>query len=88
MVKTLFKLLMCDQGDNPIKVWGSLWGMGDFADLVDFAILILSIVVNQGATERSFSDLKIKKTQHWNRLKLPQLEKMSKVRIPNCMRQN
>ena len=79
---------MCDQGDDPIKVWGSLRGMGDFADLADFAILILSIVVNQGATERSFSDLKIKKTQHRNRLKLPRLEKMSKVRIPNCTRQN
>jgi hypothetical protein len=50
-------------------------------ELADFAILLLSIFVNQAGLERSFSDLKIKKTRLRNRLKLPRLEKMAKVSI-------
>jgi hypothetical protein len=50
-------------------------------ELADFAILLLSISVNQAGLERSFSDLKIKKTRLRNRLKLPRLEKMAKVSI-------
>lgn len=38
---------------------------------------------NQAGNERSFSDLKIKKTRLRNRLRLPRLEKMSKVCILN-----
>ena len=37
--------------------------------------------VNQAGLERSFSDLKIKKTRLRNRLTLPRLEKMAKVGI-------
>jgi len=50
--------------------------------LANFAPLLLSMSVNQAGLERSFSDLKIKKTWLQNHLKLPRLEKMAKVRIP------
>ena len=50
-------------------------------ELADFATLLLSMSVNQAGLERSFSDLKIKKTRLRNRLKLPRLEKMAKVRV-------
>jgi hypothetical protein len=48
-------------------------------ELADFAILLLSISMNQAGLEHSFSNLKIKKMQLWNWLKLPRLEKMVKV---------
>jgi len=48
-------------------------------ELADFATLLLSMSVNQAGLERSFSDLKIKKTRLRNRMKLPRLEKMAKV---------
>ena len=47
--------------------------------LANFAIRLLGMSVNQAGLERNFSDLKIKKTQLRNRLKLPKLEKMAKV---------
>ncbi len=50
-------------------------------ELADFATLLLSMSVNQAGLECSFSDLKIKKTRLRNRLKLPRLEKMAKVRV-------
>lgn len=50
-------------------------------ELADFATLLLGISVNQAGLERSFSDLKIKKTRLRNRMKLPRLEKMAKVRM-------
>jgi len=50
-------------------------------ELADFAILLLSMSVNQAGLERSFSDLKIKHTRLRNRMKLPRLEKMAKVGI-------
>ncbi|KAJ7756118.1 hypothetical protein B0H14DRAFT_3599712 [Mycena olivaceomarginata] len=43
-----------------------------------FALLLLDLVVNQASNERSFSDLKIKKTRLRNRLGTKKLEKMSK----------
>ncbi|KAJ6607786.1 ribonuclease H-like domain-containing protein, partial [Mycena sp. CBHHK59/15] len=49
------------------------------AELADFAILILKIVVNQAGCERVFSDLKVKQTQWCNRLRLKKLDKMTKV---------
>ena len=61
----------------------------EVAELADFAILLLGIVVNQAGCERDFSDLKIKKTRLRNRLGLPKLHKMSKVclacfHVHNC----
>lgn len=50
-------------------------------ELADFALRLLGMSVNQAGLERNFSDLKIKKTRLRNRLKLPRLEKMAKVRI-------
>jgi hypothetical protein len=50
-------------------------------ELADFASLLLSMSVNQAGLEQSFSDLKIKKTHLRNRLQLPKLEKMAKVRF-------
>ena len=50
-------------------------------ELADFAMLLLGMAVNQAGLERNFSNLKIKKTRLRNRLPLPKLEKMAKVRI-------
>jgi hypothetical protein len=61
-------------------VWKQLKGMTEVTELADFAILLLGIVVNQAGNERDFSDLKIKKTRLRNRLGIPKLQKMSKVR--------
>jgi hypothetical protein len=60
-------------------VWEQLKHDQEVAELADFAILLLGIIVNQAGNERDFSDLKIKKTQQRNRLGLPKLQKMSKV---------
>ncbi|GLB43927.1 hypothetical protein LshimejAT787_1501110 [Lyophyllum shimeji] len=48
---------------------------------------VCTISVNQAGLERSFSDLKIKKTRLRNRLKLPKLEKMAKVGADICTSQ-
>ncbi|KAG6858187.1 hypothetical protein C0995_001975 [Termitomyces sp. Mi166 len=66
-------------GDNPVAMWTAFLDTPSTAELADFAILLLSISVNQAGLERNFSDLKIKKTRLRNRLKLPRLEKMAKV---------
>ncbi|KAG6858629.1 hypothetical protein C0995_015230, partial [Termitomyces sp. Mi166 len=66
-------------GDNPVAMWTAFLDTPSTAELTDFAILLLSISVNQAGLERNFSDLKIKKTCLRNRLKLPRLEKMAKV---------
>ncbi len=55
------------------------FGTPDITELVDFAILLLKIVVNQARCERVFSDIKVKQTQRRNRLKLAKLDKMTKV---------
>jgi hypothetical protein len=73
------RALTCMQGDDPIIVWKQLISEPEAAALADFAILLLGIVVNQAGNERTFSDLKIKKTRLRNRLGIPKLEKMSKV---------
>ncbi|KAF9566803.1 hypothetical protein CPC08DRAFT_682210 [Agrocybe pediades] len=66
-------------GKNPVAVWQTFLSQPRIRELADFAILLLGMSVNQAGLERDFSDLKIKKTRLRNRLKLPRLEKMSKV---------
>ncbi|KAK7015050.1 hypothetical protein R3P38DRAFT_2787161 [Favolaschia claudopus] len=63
----------CDEfwklhGDNPVLVWRQFLPVPEIWELVDFAILILGIVVNSDGTERVFSDLKIKRARLRNRL--------------------
>ncbi|KAJ7877330.1 ribonuclease H-like domain-containing protein [Mycena leptocephala] len=60
-------------GRNPIAAWVA-FGTPDITELVDFAILLLKIVVNQARCERVFSDIKVKQTQRRNRLKLAKLQ--------------
>ena len=67
------------QGDNPIAMWKAFLGTPTTAELSDFAIRLLGMSVSQAGLERSFSDLKIKKTRLRNRLKITKLEKMAKV---------
>lgn len=70
------------QGDNPLAMWSAFLQIPSISELADLSMLLLGISMNQARLEQSFSDLKIKKTQLWNHLKLPKLEKMAKV----CMR--
>ncbi|KAF8226396.1 hypothetical protein L208DRAFT_1425078 [Tricholoma matsutake] len=66
-------------GKNPLMMQKTFLTTTSTYKLADFAILLLSISMNQARLECSFSDLKIKKTRLWNRLKLLRLEKMAKV---------
>ena len=68
------------QGENPVAMWEVFRHTQSTTQLADFAIRLLGMSVNQAGLERNFSDLKIKKTRLRNRLKLPKLEKMAKVR--------
>ncbi|KAJ7113553.1 ribonuclease H-like domain-containing protein [Mycena epipterygia] len=65
--------------DDPQLVWENLKSSDGVADLARFAIMLLGLTVNQAPNERSFSDLKIKKTRLRNRLGTKKLEKMSKI---------
>ncbi|KAJ6609923.1 hypothetical protein B0H10DRAFT_1954223 [Mycena sp. CBHHK59/15] len=65
-------------GRDPIAVWVVL-STPDIEELAQFAIMLLKIVVNQAGCERVFSDLKVKKTQRHNQLKLEKLDKMTKT---------
>ncbi|KAJ6564026.1 hypothetical protein B0H19DRAFT_1285188 [Mycena capillaripes] len=65
--------------DEPHLVWESFQDTEGVKELARFAILLLGLVVNQASTERTFSDLKIKKTRLRNRLGTQKLGKMSKV---------
>jgi hypothetical protein len=69
------------KGTNPLAMWKAFLTTPTVRELADFALLVLGISVNQAALECNFSDLKIKKTRLRNRMKLPRLEKMAKVRI-------
>lgn len=69
------------QGTNPLAMWRAFCTTPSVSELADFALLLLSMSVNQAGLERNFSDLKINKTRLRNRLKLPRLEKMAKVRM-------
>ncbi|KAJ6533403.1 hypothetical protein DFH09DRAFT_1325710 [Mycena vulgaris] len=66
------------QGRDPVAVWVALTTPA-IAELADFAITLLKIVVNQAGCEHIFSDLKVKQTQRRNRLKLDKLVKMTKI---------
>ncbi|KAJ6481303.1 ribonuclease H-like domain-containing protein [Mycena vitilis] len=62
--------------DQPHLMWEQMRRTEGVVDLAEFAILLLGLVVNQAATERTFSDLKIKKTRLRNRLRTEKLEKI------------
>ena len=66
--------------EDPIMIWQQFLSMAAVCDLASFAIMCLELCLNQAGNERDFSDLKIKQTRLRNRLKIPRLEKMSKVR--------
>ncbi|KAJ8453944.1 hypothetical protein ONZ45_g19501 [Pleurotus djamor] len=66
-------------GENPILMWEQYKMASETSELAEFAIIMLSMVVNQAGNERTFSDLGIKKSRLRNRLSLTKLEKMSKV---------
>ena len=68
-----------NQERDPIRAWAAFGSIAGIAELAKFAVILLKIVVNQAGCERVFSDLKIKQTQHRNRLGLDKLEKMTKV---------
>lgn len=59
-------------------MWQAFLKTPTVAALADFAIHLLSIVVNQAGLECNFSDLKIKKSNIRNHIKIKQLEKMAK----------
>ncbi|KAJ7817108.1 hypothetical protein B0H14DRAFT_3742605 [Mycena olivaceomarginata] len=64
--------------DDPKLMWEQMKTFPSTLQLANFALLLLDLVVNQASNERSFSDLKIKKTRLRNRLGTKKLEKMSK----------
>ncbi|KAF5354536.1 hypothetical protein D9758_011245 [Tetrapyrgos nigripes] len=66
-------------GNDPIIFWQQMTTDGRTADLAHFALTLLSIVLNTASNERSFSDLKVKKTRLGNRLGIPKVKKMIKV---------
>ncbi|KAF5320586.1 hypothetical protein D9758_018153 [Tetrapyrgos nigripes] len=66
-------------GNDPIIFWQQMTTDGRTADLAHFVLTLLSIVLNTASNERSFSDLKVKKTRLRNRLGTPKVKKMIKV---------
>ncbi|KAJ7936290.1 Carboxylesterase family-domain-containing protein [Mycena leptocephala] len=64
--------------DDPKSMWEQMKTFPSTSQLANFALLLLDLVANQASNERSFSDLKIKKTRLRNRLGTKKLEKMSK----------
>ncbi|KAJ7339927.1 ribonuclease H-like domain-containing protein [Mycena albidolilacea] len=64
---------------DPILVWNQFKFCPDVVELAEFSIILLGLVMNQASNERTFPDLKIKKTRLHNRLGIPKLEKMSKL---------
>ncbi|KAJ7028223.1 ribonuclease H-like domain-containing protein [Mycena alexandri] len=62
--------------DEPHLMWEQMKTCKDVSELAGFAIMLLDLVVNQASNERSFSDLKIKKTALRNRLGTKKLEKI------------
>lgn len=71
-----------EQSTNPIVVWTAFQSIPEVAELAGFAITLLKVVANQGGIERTFSDLKVKQTQHRARLGLVKLAKMHSVSHP------
>ena len=68
------------QGKDPFAFWNAYQGCGEVAELANFTIRLLKVVVHQAGVDRLFSDLKIKQTQWRCHLKLEKLDKMAKVR--------
>ncbi|KAJ3791970.1 ribonuclease H-like domain-containing protein [Lentinula aff. detonsa] len=66
-------------GQDPIAVWRAYEGVTEIQELVELALLILKIVVNQAGCERLFSLLKIIQTARRNRMKNTKLKKVAKV---------
>ncbi|KAJ7092992.1 ribonuclease H-like domain-containing protein [Mycena belliarum] len=64
---------------NPIQVWEALGGSCELTELAEFAVIILTMVANQAAVERSFSRTKIEQSDHRNRLGVGKLDKRVKV---------
>ncbi|KAJ3734617.1 ribonuclease H-like domain-containing protein [Lentinula guzmanii] len=68
-------------GQDPITVWKAYEGVAEIKELVELALLILKIVVNQAGCERLFSLLGIIQTARRNRMKNTKLKKVAKVSI-------
>ncbi|KAG6867182.1 hypothetical protein C0993_005964 [Termitomyces sp. T159_Od127] len=64
---------------DPVAIWTAFLPVASAAELANCALLLLGISMNQAGLECNFSDLKIKKTQLQNCLRLPWLKKMAKV---------
>ncbi|KAJ7784179.1 ribonuclease H-like domain-containing protein [Mycena metata] len=69
---------------DPILAWEALADSRHLAELANFAISILKIVVNQAGCERTFSRTKIEQADHRNRLGLDKMDKRTKVRADIC----
>ncbi|KAL0566357.1 hypothetical protein V5O48_015656 [Marasmius crinis-equi] len=66
-------------GKDPLVFWNQLWTDSRTAELAKFAVTLLSTVLNTAGNERTFSDVKIKKTRLRNRLGTEKLHQMIKV---------
>ena len=66
-------------GKDLNDVWLAFESDSAVMELSKFAKIIFSIVINQAGCERTFSDLKVKQTDHRSRLGLEKLDKMTKV---------
>ncbi|KAJ7438578.1 hypothetical protein FB451DRAFT_1192519, partial [Mycena latifolia] len=65
--------------NNPIPFWEMFRTNAQVAELANFALLCLYLVVNQAGLERSFSDFSNKKNKKRNRLGLTKMAQQSKV---------
>ncbi|KAJ3738988.1 ribonuclease H-like domain-containing protein [Lentinula raphanica] len=65
--------------DNPIIFWESMKADREVAELAEFALTILHIVLNTSGNERQFSKVKIRKDRLRNRLQLTKLEQSIKI---------
>ncbi|KAJ7023602.1 ribonuclease H-like domain-containing protein [Mycena alexandri] len=66
-------------GNNPIPFWEMRRTNGLVAELANFSLMLLYLVVNQAGLERSFSDFSNKKNKKRNRLGLVKMAQQSKV---------
>ncbi|KAJ7664843.1 ribonuclease H-like domain-containing protein [Mycena rosella] len=65
--------------NNPIPVWEMFRTSSLDAELANFSLMLLYLVVNQAGLERSFSDFSNKKNKKRNRLRLVKMGQQSKV---------
>ncbi|KAF8215271.1 hypothetical protein K438DRAFT_1749332 [Mycena galopus ATCC 62051] len=73
-----YEQLMSYQGRDPIAVWTALSGGSD-RELMNFALTILRVVVNQAGCERLFSHVKETESPRRSCLALCKMEKIAKV---------